>query len=149
MKIINRIISDFQLLSLKEKLYVFLAICMLYNENDIYHKSYMNQETPCKIMNEFVNIPLPDKDSIEIIPSNYNKLLIFSIKGIVQDPDKSYKDLLQKYMIEKKYKKIKNNVYEKEDLEIKTENKDELLEFRLYKPIKGIFVSANKPEGVE
>lgn len=138
---LSKIIKDFVILPWQRKIQIFILVFAVYFVISEYHNVYLEQQTPSAVINEFINIPLPENKNYQITPLNHRKMSVFGIKLKVEDENKQYMSTINNYLKNNNYKKDSkyNNKYTNGKFVIYINQTDSYITLKLSTIIRGEF----------
>lgn len=138
---LSKIIKDFVILPWQRKVQIFILVIAVYFFAGEYRNVYLEQQTPSAVINEFINIPLPENKNYQITLLNHRKMSVFGIKLKVEDKNKQYMNIINNYLKNNNYKKDSkyNNKYINDKFVIYINQTDSYIILKLSTKIRGEF----------
>lgn len=138
---LSKIIKDFVILPWQRKVQIFILVIAVYFFAGEYRNVYLEQQTPSAVINEFINIPLPENKNYQITLLNHRKMSVFGIKLKVEDKNKQYMNIINNYLKNNNYKKDSkyNNKYINDKFVIYINQTDSYIILKLSTIIRGEF----------
>lgn len=138
---LSKIIKDFVILPWQRKVQIFILVIAVYFFAGEYLNVYLEQQTPSAVINEFINIPLPENKNYQITLLNHRKMSVFGIKLKVEDKNKQYMNIINNYLKNNNYKKDSkyNNKYINDKFVIYINQTDSYIILKLSTIIRGEF----------
>lgn len=108
----KRIISDFGKLNWKRKIGVFILLYVMYFFVSEFNDVYLEQNTPCLVVNAYNTIPVSARQKTIITIKNHMKMPVFKIICEVEDNNEEYEGILYSFFKEHNYiKKEREEAY--------------------------------------
>ena len=138
---LSKIIKDFVILPWQRKVQIFILVIAVYFFAGEYRNVYLEQQTPSAVINEFINIPLPENKNYQITLLNHRKMSVFGIKLKVEDKNKQYMNIINNYLKNNNCKKDSkyNNKYINDKFVIYINQTDSYIILKLSTIIRGEF----------
>lgn len=138
---LSKIIKDFVILPWQRKVQIFILVIAVYFFAGEYRNVYLEQQTPSAVINEFINIPLPENKNYQITLLNHRKMSVFGIKLKVEDKNKQFMNIINNYLKNNNYKRDSkyNNKYINDKFVIYINQTDSYIILKLSTIIRGEF----------
>ncbi|WP_299448941.1 DNA repair ATPase [uncultured Phascolarctobacterium sp.] len=139
------LVTDFLKLHWQRKIQVILFLFAIFFFLEEYNDIYLEQKTPCEIVNIYNEMPLPKDDRTMISIQNHRKMSVFAISWQTEDSDKQYEKELKNFLRDNDFIQDKTNIYKYyNDTKIVSMKKENgKLIVRLSNVVKGVFDDKN------
>ena len=136
-----KILNNFLKLKWQRKIQVIILLFGIWFFASEYNEIYLEQETPCQIVNAYNNLPLPDRDKTVITVENHRKMSAFSITWQTDSSDTNYEKRLYKFIEDNGYKQDSKytNRYYKDNEYIIIQKDDNKMTVSLDTVIRGVY----------
>lgn len=135
----KHILCDFIELPMRKKINLVILIVGIIFMVSKYYETYMNQDTPSSVMSIYLDLPLEDKKYVTIEANNYNKLSVFSMDIITNDPNRYYENKVKEYLLNKGYLFKDDSKYCFNKFYVIVERQDKNCKIRIAKEIVGVY----------
>lgn len=136
----RKLIDDFKKLKWQRKIGVIILIYAVFFFVTEYNNVYLEQSTPCLVVNGYNNIPASNPKKTIITIKNHTKMPVFKIVCAVEDVDKEYENTMYEFFKKNNYiKKETENAYSNGEIVIYIKRINDKIILEIVSEMKGIY----------
>lgn len=136
----RKLIDDFKKLKWQRKIGVIILIYAVFFFVTEYNNVYLEQSTPCLVVNGYHNIPASNPQKTIITIKNHTKMPVFKIVCAVEDVDKEYENTMYEFFKKNNYiKKETENAYSNGEIVIYIKRINDKIILEIVSEMKGIY----------
>ena len=136
----GKLIDDFKNLKWQRKIGVIILIYAVFFFVTEYNNVYLEQSTPCLLVNGYNNIPASNPQKTIITIKNNTKMPVFKIVCAVEDDDKEYENTMYEFFEKNNYiKKDTENAYSNGEIVIYIQRINDKIILEIVSEMKGIY----------